>query len=35
MFYGLVEAELCDPDGYRICLGGEPPAGASVPLHQD
>jgi len=23
MFYGLVEFEVIDPDGYRICLSGE------------
>lgn len=35
MFYGLVEFELCDPDGYRICVGGEAPAGAAVELRQE
>ena len=35
MFYGLVEFELCDPDGYRICVGGEVPPGANVKLHQE
>ena len=35
MFYGMVEAELCDPDGYRICLGGEAPAGADIPMHRE
>jgi catechol 2,3-dioxygenase-like lactoylglutathione lyase family enzyme len=34
MFYGLVEFELCDPDGYRVCVGGEAPPGANVKLHQ-
>ena len=32
MFYGLVEIEVCDPDGYRVCVSGDAPAGASVPL---
>jgi hypothetical protein len=31
MFYGLVEFELCDPDGYRVCVSGEAPADAVVP----
>ena len=31
MFYGLVEFEVIDPDGYRICAGGSVPAGADVP----
>jgi len=35
MFYGLVEFELCDPDGHRVCVGGEAPAGANVPLHEE
>ncbi|HVO94152.1 MAG TPA: VOC family protein [Terriglobales bacterium] len=35
MFYGLVEFEVCDPDGYRICVGGEAPPGANVKLHQE
>ncbi|GIW92983.1 MAG: hypothetical protein KatS3mg110_1024 [Pirellulaceae bacterium] len=30
MFYGLVEFEICDPDGHRICISGEPPADAEV-----
>src|SRR6476620_2682432 len=30
MFYGLVEFELCDPDGYRVCVSGEAPQGANV-----
>src|SRR5262245_49298522 len=25
MFYGLVEFELCDPDGHRVCVSGEAP----------
>ena len=35
MFYGLVEFEVCDPDGYRICVGGEGPPGADVKLHEE
>ena len=35
MFYGLVEFEVCDPDGYRICIGGEAPPGANVKLHEE
>jgi len=35
MFYGLVEFEICDPDGYRICVGGEAPPGANVKLHEE
>ena len=35
MFYGLVEFEVCDPDGYRICVGGEAPAGANVKVHEE
>lgn len=30
MFYGLVEFEVCDPDGYRVCVGGEPSPAANV-----
>lgn len=30
MFYGLVEFEVCDPDGYRVCVSGDAPAGSSV-----
>jgi hypothetical protein len=30
MFYGLVEFEVIDPDGYRICVSGSVPA-AGVP----
>jgi hypothetical protein len=33
MFYGLVEFEVCDPDGYRVCVSGDAPAGANVKLH--
>lgn len=35
MFYGLVEFELCDPDGYRICVGGDVPPGVNVKLHHE
>jgi catechol 2,3-dioxygenase-like lactoylglutathione lyase family enzyme len=35
MFYGLVEFELCDPDGYRVCVGGEAPQGANVKVHEE
>lgn len=35
MFYGLVEFEVCDPDGYRVCVGGEAPAGANVKVHEE
>lgn len=30
-FYGLVEFEVIDPDGHRICVSGAVPAGANVP----
>jgi len=35
MFYGLVEFELCDPDGYQVCVGGEAPQGANVKVHEE
>ena len=35
MFYGLVEFEVCDPDGHRICVGGEAPPGANVKLREE
>lgn len=35
MFYGLVEFEVCDPDGYRICLSGESPPGANVKVRTE
>ena len=35
MFYGLVEFEVCDPDGYRVCVGGEAPPGANVKPHEE
>jgi hypothetical protein len=35
MVYGLVEFELCDPDGYRICISGEVPAGITVKAREE
>ena len=35
MFYGLVEFEVCDPDGYRVCVGGEASPEANVKLHEE
>ena len=35
MFYGLVEFEVIDPDGYRICVSGSVPAGADVPAARE
>src|SRR5262245_31908480 len=35
MSYGLVEFEVCDPDGYRVCVGGEAPPSANVKLHEE
>ena len=35
MFYGLVEFEVLDPDGYRICVGGGVPASANVPATRE
>jgi catechol 2,3-dioxygenase-like lactoylglutathione lyase family enzyme len=35
MSYGLVEFEVCDPDGYRVCVGGEASLGAHVKVHQE
>jgi uncharacterized glyoxalase superfamily protein PhnB len=35
MFYGLVEFEVLDPDGYRICVGGGVPASVSVPAARE
>lgn len=35
MPYGLVEFELCDPDGYRVCVSGEAPAGAAVKVRAE
>jgi catechol 2,3-dioxygenase-like lactoylglutathione lyase family enzyme len=34
MSYGLVEFEVCDPDGYRVCVGGQAPPGAKVRLRE-
>jgi uncharacterized glyoxalase superfamily protein PhnB len=31
MFYGLVEFEVVDPDGYRVCVSGPLPAIVNVP----
>jgi hypothetical protein len=35
MFYGLVEFELCDPDGHRVCVGGEAPPSAKVKVREE
>ena len=35
MFYGLVEFEVLDPDGYRICVSGSAPFGANVPAARE
>jgi uncharacterized glyoxalase superfamily protein PhnB len=35
MFYGLVEFEVLDPDGHRICVSGSAPAGAHVPAARE
>ena len=35
MFYGLVEFELCDPDGYRVCVSGEAPLDAKVKVREE
>jgi len=35
MFYGLVEFEVVDPDGYRICVSGSVPADANVPAARE
>jgi catechol 2,3-dioxygenase-like lactoylglutathione lyase family enzyme len=35
MFYGLVEFEVLDPDGYRICVSGGVPADANVPAARE
>ena len=35
MFYGLVEIELSDPDGYRVVVSGEAPPGANVRLREE
>ena len=31
----LEVVSVCDPDGYRICVGGEAPPGANVKLHEE
>jgi hypothetical protein len=31
MFYGLVEFEVVDPDGYHICVSGSLPESVNVP----
>jgi len=35
MVYGLVEFELGDPDGYRVCVSGEAPAGITVQAREE
>src|SRR5262249_19093545 len=35
MAYGLVEFELCDADGYRVCVSGEVPAGTTVKAREE
>jgi catechol 2,3-dioxygenase-like lactoylglutathione lyase family enzyme len=35
MVYGLAEFELCDPDGYRVCVSGEAPAGTTVKAREE
>ena len=35
MSYGLVEFEVIDLDGYRICVSGSVPAGADVPAARE
>jgi hypothetical protein len=35
MAYGLVEFELCDADGYRVCVSGHAPAGTAVKTHEE
>jgi hypothetical protein len=35
MFYGLVEFEVRDPDGHRICVSGEMPSDAHVRMHEE
>jgi len=35
MFYGLVEFEVLDPDGHRICVSGSAPFGANVPAARE
>jgi hypothetical protein len=35
VFYSLVEFEVLDPDGYRICVGGAVPGGVDVPAARE
>jgi hypothetical protein len=35
MFYGLVEYEVEDPDGHRVCVSGSLPVSANVPLARE
>ena len=35
IFYGLVEFELCDPDGYQVYISGAAPQGANVKVHDE
>jgi len=35
MFYGLVEFEVLDPDGYRVCVSGAVRADANVPAARE
>jgi hypothetical protein len=35
MFYGLVEFEVEDPDGYRVCVSASLPPSADVPLARE
>ncbi len=35
MVYGPVEFELGDPDGYRVCVSGEAPAGITVQAREE
>jgi uncharacterized glyoxalase superfamily protein PhnB len=35
MFYGLVEFDVEDPDGYRACVSGSLPPSADVPLARE
>lgn len=35
MFYGLVEFEVIDPDGHRICVSGAVPGDADVPVARE
>jgi hypothetical protein len=35
MFYGLVEFEVVDPDGYHVCVSGPLPASVNVPRARD